>query len=191
MEAAIQARGRRSHFASKGDVVAPWQNPPSGKRLAPTQNPTMITWLNYPAFSAYAIASLVLCANLVFLWVYSGTVRARTGTATNPEDSVQYHAALSESDPPAVARVLRAHRNAEANIYPFLLLGLVFVLAGGSATTAWILFGIFSVARLLHTVAYLGGKQPWRSVFFGIGGLALIALMVCIIVLLVHPHATA
>jgi len=151
----------------------------------------MITWLNYPAFPAYAVACLVLCTNLLFLWVYSGGVRAKTGTATNPEDSVRYHAALSESDPPAVARVLRAHRNAEANIYPFLLLGLVIVLAGGSARTAYILFGVFTVARLLHSAAYLRGKQPWRSVFFGIGALALIALMVCIIVLLVHPQAKA
>ncbi len=151
----------------------------------------MITWLNYPAFPAYAITSLVLCINLLFLWVYSGTVRAKTGTAANPEDSVQYHAALSETDPPVVARVLRAHRNAEANIYPFLLLGLVFVLAGGSARTAYILFGIFTVGRLLHSVAYLRGKQPWRSVGFGIGALALIAQMVCIVVLLIHPQATA
>ena len=40
--------------------------------------------------------------------------------AINPEDGVRYGAPVSELDPPAVARLLRAHRNAEATIYPFL-----------------------------------------------------------------------
>jgi uncharacterized MAPEG superfamily protein len=139
----------------------------------------MLTSLNNPAFSAYALTCLVLCANLLFLWGYSGAVRGKTGTAINPEDSQKFGAALAETDPPAVARVLRAHRNAEANIYPFLILGLVFVLAGGGAATAATLFGIFTAARLLHSAAYVTGKQPWRTVFFIIGGLASIALMVC------------
>jgi hypothetical protein len=49
---------------------------------------------------------------------------------------VQDGAAVAEIDPPIVARILRAHRNAEATIYPFLLLGLVYVLAGGGSKTA-------------------------------------------------------
>jgi uncharacterized MAPEG superfamily protein len=139
-----------------------------------------------PAFLPYAITTLLLCLNLVFLWTYSGVARSKTGTAANPEDSLRYKAALSETDPASVARVLRAHRNAEATIYPFLFLGLVFVLAGGTARTADIVFGIFTAARLLHSAAYLKGKQPWRSIFFGISGMAIIALMVCIILVLIH-----
>jgi len=145
--------------------------------------------LQNPAFFAYAITALVLCVNLVFLWAYSGTVRSKAGAAINPEDSEKYRVPFSETDPPAVARVLRAHRNAEATIYPFLILGLVFVLAGGSALTAQIIFAIFTAARLLHSAAYLKGKQPWRSITFGISGVALIALMVCIVLLLIHRPA--
>lgn len=146
----------------------------------------MSTDLNNPAFFAYAIAALVLCLNLLALWGYSGVVRARTGTAINPEDSARFGVALSETDPPAVARVLRAHRNAEAVIYPFLLLGLVFVLAGGSGGLAKILFGIFAAARLLHSCAYVSGLQPWRTGFFVVSALTLVALMASILVLLAH-----
>lgn len=142
--------------------------------------------LNNPAFFACTLAALVLCLNLLVLWGYSGVVRAKTGTAINPEDSARFGAALSETDPPAVARVLRAHRNAEAVIYPFLLLGLVFVLAGGSGGLAKILFGIFVAARLLHSYAYVSGLQPWRTGLFVVSALALVALMVSILVLLVH-----
>ena len=58
-----------------------------------------------------------------------------------------------------------------------LLLGLVFVLIGGSAAIVSVLFTIFTAARIAHSVSYLLGKQPWRTVFFIIGGLATIALM--------------
>lgn len=142
--------------------------------------------LGNPAFVAYAITALVLSVNLIFLWARSGAVRAKTGIAINEEDSIRFKAALAEHDPPAVARVLRVHANAQATIYPFLVLGLVFVLAGGAGTTARILFGIFTVARLLHSFVYLKGMQPWRTIFFILSGLSTIALGVAIIWLLVQ-----
>lgn len=142
--------------------------------------------LNNSAFFAYALACLVLCANLIFLWAFSGATRGKTKTAINPEDAAQFGGTLVEADPPEVARVLRAHTNAQANIYPFLFLGLVFVLAGGSASVAETIFSIFVAARLAHTYVYLAGKQPWRSIFFIIGGLATIALMLAILWLLIH-----
>jgi len=141
---------------------------------------------NNPAFVIYAITCLLLCANLVFLWAFSGATRGKTKTAINAEDAAKFGGKLVEVDPPEVARVLRAHANGQANIYPFLFLGLVFVLAGGSAAVAEIIFGIFVVARYAHTYVYLAGKQPWRSIFFIIGGLATIALMIAIACLLVR-----
>ena len=134
-----------------------------------------------PAFLAYAITCLVLCANLLLLWVYSGAMRGKAGTVINEEDVLQFGASLAEIDPVPVARALRAHRNAEASIYPFLLLGLVFVMAGGSAGIATILFGIFTLARVAHSIAYLRRMQPWRTISFVIGGLATIALMLDIV----------
>ncbi|HZC16532.1 MAG TPA: MAPEG family protein [Caulobacteraceae bacterium] len=140
---------------------------------------------NGPALVAYSTTCLVLSANLIFLWVYSGLARARSQVAINPEDAARFGAALEPHDPPAVARVLRAHANAQATIYPFLLLGLAFVLAGGSYVVAVTLFSIFTIARLAHSAAYLRGRQPWRTIFFLISGLALIALMIALIWVLV------
>ena len=146
----------------------------------------MTAWLNQPAFFAYAIACVVLCGNLMFLWFFSAMARARSKTAMNPEDAAKFGSTLVATDPPEVARVLRAHDNAQASIYPFLFLGLVFVAAGGGASAATVLFAIFTVARLLHTFAYLKGLQPWRTVFFLAGALCIFALMVGIVWLLVR-----
>ncbi len=137
----------------------------------------MNIWLNYPSFVVYAIAALALCANMMFLWAFSGATRAKTRTAMNEEDAVRFGGSLVPADPPAVARVLRAHSNAQAVIYPFLFLGLLYVLAGGSAGTAKLIFGIFTLARLAHSYAYLKGLQPWRTIFFIVSGIASIALL--------------
>jgi len=129
-----------------------------------------------PAFTAYAVAILVLSFNLLFLWGYSGGVRGRSKTTPNPEDAGSARA-IVDGDPPEVARVLRAHKNAMANIVPFAILGLVYVLANGNATAAAVIFGIFTASRVGHSFAYLGAKQPWRSIAFGVGALTTLVLM--------------
>jgi uncharacterized MAPEG superfamily protein len=137
-----------------------------------------------PAFLAYAFSCLVLSLNLLLLWVYSGAMRAQGGVAINPEDGARYGAPVSELDPPAVARCLRAHRNAEATIYPFLLLGLVYVLGGGGAGIAVPIFAIFVVARIAHSIVYLRAIQPWRTVAFAASVLAILALMAAVLCVL-------
>jgi uncharacterized MAPEG superfamily protein len=134
-----------------------------------------------PAFLAYVLTCLVLSLNLLMLWVSSGALRAKGGVAINPEDGARYGAPVSELDPPAVARLLRAHRNAEATIYPFLLLGLLYVLAGGGAGMAVPIFAIFIAARIVHSIVYLKAMQPWRSIAFAISLLAILALMAAVL----------
>ncbi len=126
---------------------------------------------------AYSLAGTLLCLNLLLLWIASGATRAKAGIAINPEDGVRYNAPVSDLDPPAVARILRAHRNAEAVIYPFLLLGLLYVLAGGAITLAAPIFAVFVIARFAHTWFYLAAKQPWRTISFAVSLLATLALL--------------
>ncbi|MEO7111857.1 MAG: MAPEG family protein [Polyangiaceae bacterium] len=137
---------------------------------------------SFEALYVYALTAVVLCVNLIIIWTYSGAVRLKTKIAINPEDAERFKTKLEDLDPPEVARVLRAHANAQASIIPFLILGLVYVLIGGAASTAKIIFGIFTVARLLHSIVYLAGKQPWRTIFFGISSLALGALIVVTVI---------
>jgi len=131
------------------------------------------------AFTAYVITAIVLCLNILGLWGYSGGVRVGTKTAINPEDirTVAKDAALLESDPPEVARVLRAHRNATDNIVPFLILGYLYVQIGASSTMAMGIFGVFTAMRLLHTFSYLKGVQPWRTISFALGGVTTLVMI--------------
>lgn len=135
----------------------------------------------HPVFAAYAITCIVLCLNLLMLWVSSGAIRAKGGVAINPEDGARFGVPMSEIDPPTVARLLRAHRNAEATIYPFLLLGLLFVFTGGKAAIAVPIFAIFVAARIAHSIVYLKAMQPWRTIAFVVSLLAIVALMGAVI----------
>jgi microsomal prostaglandin-E synthase 1 len=134
-----------------------------------------------PVLLVYAVACIVLVADMLFLWVYSGVVRARVGIAINPEDAARFGVPLSEIDSPQVARVLQAHANAQATIFPFLALALAFVLIGGSLPSALILFSTFTAARIAHTAAYLRSEQPWRTLSFIVGGLTTIVLIVLLV----------
>jgi MAPEG family len=105
-----------------------------------------------PAFLAYVFTCLVLSLNLLMLWVSSGALRAKGGVAINPEDGARYGAPVSELDPPAVARLLRAHRNA-----------------------------VFIAARIVHSIVYLKAMQPWRTIAFAISLLAILALIAAVL----------
>ncbi|MEZ4381015.1 MAG: MAPEG family protein [Nannocystaceae bacterium] len=139
------------------------------------------------AYLAYGVTTLVLCLNLTVLWLASGAARVKTKTTLNPEDAqtVSKGAAVVDDNPDAVARVLRAHTNTLVNTVPFLFIGQVYVAAGADATMAWVFMGAFTAARLLYSVCYLGGIQPWRSISFALGVLATLCMLVHAAILLV------
>lgn len=141
-----------------------------------------------PAFLPFGLAAVLLCANLLFLWVRSGGARAKTQSTPNSEDVAQFGSKLAGVDPEPIARVLRAHTNAQASIYPFLVLGLLYVAAGGGLIAASAYCGIFCLARVVHTVAYLAAKQPWRTVAFVTGLLVTGVLLLHVLWLLLAPR---
>jgi uncharacterized MAPEG superfamily protein len=143
----------------------------------------MSTLASTPAFVAYAFTTAALSLLLLLLWARTGAKRASTKTTPNVEDTstVAKGAKLATEDPEAVARAMRVYQNASANVFPFLALGLVWVLLGAAAQTAWILFGIFVLARLLHAVVYSAGLQPWRTLSFVLAQLATVAVLVQVV----------
>jgi uncharacterized MAPEG superfamily protein len=136
-----------------------------------------------PATIVYLITAVAIALHMVLLDAYSGFVRARTKTVVNPEDVrvTGNGTRVVDQDPPPVARVLRAHRNLLANGIPFALLGLGWVLTGASLTWALVLFGTFVAARIVHTLAYVGERQPWRTLSFVVGQLALVGVAVALV----------
>lgn len=133
------------------------------------------------AFGYYALASTVLALHMLLLAFWTGTVRALRKQYVNPEDAKLNKAEGVETDHPDVARAKRAHQNALENAVPFFVVAALYVASGATKTGAATYFGVFVGARLLHSVFYLWGKQPWRTLMFATGALAVIGMGVQVI----------
>ncbi len=141
----------------------------------------MQTLLDNPALKTFALACAVLVLQLIALSLWTGTVRAMRKTWVNPEDATLNKGTQSDSDHPDTQRVKRAHQNALENDVPFFAIGLMYALMSPSKTGAQAYFFTFVATRLLHSMFYLWGKQPFRTMMFAIGVLAMIGMSVQVI----------
>jgi uncharacterized MAPEG superfamily protein len=132
-----------------------------------------------PVFQGYIASVIVLGLNLLVLANNTALTRALASEVINPEDRRTLPAAeiVYEGGNERTARYRRAHRNALENILLFLVTGYLLVLTGPSAPLALGLYAVFVAARLLHSVAYVGGLQPWRTAAFAVGALTQVVML--------------
>ncbi len=136
---------------------------------------------SHPTFPVYAVCSVVLSLQMLFLGGLTAGVRAKHKGYLNPEDtavSFTDAALIQGAEHPDVARVQRAHRNLLESLPMFFALGLIAVLAGGAPLATKICLGVFTGARVLHAIVYIRAMQPWRTICYAVGSLALVGLMV-------------
>jgi uncharacterized MAPEG superfamily protein len=127
-----------------------------------------------PGLAAYALSSVVVGLNMIVLAGMTGAARAKSKSFDNAEDA---RGAPLHVEHERVSRIRRAHQNAIESAIMFYPIALVYVLAGATETGAQAYCFTYAGARVLHTVAYLAGKQPWRTILYGIGTLAIVGMM--------------
>jgi uncharacterized MAPEG superfamily protein len=137
--------------------------------------------LTNPAFRTYAVCSAILAIKMLLTGNYTTLMRMRTKGFVNAEDAAAFGGTASEQEHPAVAHALRIHRNDLENIPLFWAVGLIFVLGGASASAAWWYGWTFTLARLLHWVAYVNHLQPWRALMYFVGYLCILGMAVQIL----------
>jgi len=133
-------------------------------------------------YQFYALTTVILFFKMFAISIVQGLGRLNTKTFVTAEDA-RFFAQVppSPDEAPIVKRAQMAWRNDLENVPIFLFLGLIYVTLGCSPEGAYIYFTIFIVARILHTVAYLNGMQPWRTIFFTIGMIVCVALSINIL----------
>ncbi len=127
----------------------------------------------------------LLCAAILTLKMWltangTGLLRVLRGVYISPEDYALV-GAQSKAPDETIERVRRAHQNDLENILPFLAVGFLYAATGPSYTTAWWLFVAFTAGRILHTICYALGLQPWRTLAFEVGNVALLAMIVLLL----------
>ncbi len=139
----------------------------------------MLTFSDLPAFRPFVLFSVLLILKMAAVGVATALSRRKAGVVLNPEDAgVVPGSHVANEEAPATLRAKRAHLNDLENIPGFLFLALLFTLTGCSALAGWAYFGVYFVARTLHTFFYLNAIQPWRTVVFFVGQLTLLGVMV-------------
>jgi uncharacterized MAPEG superfamily protein len=134
------------------------------------------------AFNIYLLSVAALAFNVWFLLTVLAVRRGKAKSFVNPEDAKAFKGEAVTQDAAPVERAKAAHRNALENIPLFAILGLLYVNTGGSASAALAYFVTFVVARWLHSIFYLAGLQPWRSIAFFVSLLVNIGLSVQLVV---------
>ena len=136
-----------------------------------------------PELKLYAICSSILTLQMLFLGGLTAGTRAKRNGYLNPEDQAVSFAGATHidgNDHPDTARVQRAHRNLLESLPLFFALGGIYLATGAPPLGATICFLGFTAARVLHTVVYLKALQPWRTIFYALGALSLVAQVVLI-----------
>ncbi|XP_075913911.1 prostaglandin E synthase-like [Petromyzon marinus] len=97
--------------------------------------------------------------------VYESLCLSHPQAFANVEDAMRHGGIQFCRSHPYVERSPRAHRNAMENVFPFILLGALYVLlAGPSPSVARAHFRVFAGARFAHLGAYLlSWPAPSRS----------------------------
>jgi uncharacterized MAPEG superfamily protein len=135
--------------------------------------------LTDPVFQSYVATVVVLSLNVIGLANATAITRGKNAEVINPEDkkagSDQKVVYLEGSDP--TQRHMRAHRNALENIPLFMITGLLFVLTRPSLAVAASIFAVFTVARIGHSICYVKGIQPFRTITFVVGLLAQVVML--------------
>jgi glutathione S-transferase len=127
----------------------------------------------------YALTAVVLTFKMAANSIVQGRGRLSNKVYTNPEDAKMFAATQAPEDAPIVRRAAACWRNDLENIPIFLILAGIYVAAGNLSPSAFELYCVvFVIARILHTVCYLNSIQPWRTVAYTIGAVAIVALTI-------------
>ncbi len=126
-----------------------------------------------PAIYWYSLCAVVLFLKMFALSAYQGFYRLTRRIFVNPEDAGVFNKTAAEEELPQVRRAAKAWLNDLENIPIFLGLGTAYIFIGASPKAATIIFPLFTIARILHTLTYLLGLQPWRTIVFAVGMLCL------------------
>jgi glutathione S-transferase len=132
-----------------------------------------------PAFQPLVVISVLLALKMVAVAFVTAKARFDSKVVLNPEDApVNPGAQARREEADSTLRAKRAHLNDVENIPVFMILALLFTFTGCSATAGWAYFGVYFVARTLHTIFYLRAVQPWRTAAFAIGQLTQLGIIV-------------
>jgi len=115
--------------------------------------------------------STILLLKLATFPLIVGSTRMRRKVFANDEDAGGREGAQVKYTDVVIERRRRAHLNDMENIIPFIGLIFIYAISGaGDAACVTLVSQIFTAARVIHTVVYIGEiRQPARGLAWIVG----------------------
>lgn len=137
-------------------------------------------------FEGFAFYAAVLILKMMLMSFLTSIQRFRKKAFANPEDTVAHGVDVKQDDED-VERVRRAHLNDLENIPIFLLTGVLFVLSDPDLVFALMLFRLYTLTRIIHTIVYAiyVVRQPARGIAYLVG---LVINIIMIIFVFINFH---
>ena len=142
--------------------------------------------LDDPVVRLYVVVYLLLVLKMAAVGTYTSILRTGRKVYATPEDYALQGLARRTTVDEDVERVRRAHRNDLENILPFFVVGFLFLLTRPSLGAAAIYLVGYLFVRILHSVFYIRGLQPHRTIAFAAGGALTLAMIVQTLVAVAH-----
>jgi len=134
--------------------------------------------LDDPVIRLYVIVYVLLVLKMAALGTYTSILRLGRKVYATPEDYDLQGLPRRTTNDEDIERVRRAHRNDLENILPFFVVGFLFLLTQPSWTAAAVYLIGYLIARVAHSVFYVRGMQPHRTIAFTLGGVLTLAMIV-------------
>lgn len=128
----------------------------------------------------YSLCVLALFLKMLAISCYQGYFRLRYRAFANLEDATFFGRTVRTQDMPQVQRAAKAWANDLENIPLFFILGALAVALQTPIETTSVALATFTGARIAHTLMYLGGWQPWRTLSYFVALVCLLVLAVLI-----------
>ncbi|XP_068629096.1 microsomal glutathione S-transferase 1-like [Battus philenor] len=125
--------------------------------------------LSSPEVQSFFVHSAILALKVLCVGVLTIINRMIRKVFSNPEDAKLFRGNVKYDDL-NVERIRRAHLNDLENIPVFWVLGALYLTTGPISTLAIMLFRVYTVCRIIHTIVYavIPMPQPTRAIAFAI-----------------------
>src|SRR5437588_7829524 len=133
--------------------------------------------LDDPVVRLYIVVYLLLVLKMAAVGTYTSVLRLGRKVYATPEDYALQGLPRRTTDDEDIERVRRAHRNDLENILPFFVVSFLYVLTRPSYGAAAIYLWGFLAARVLHSIFYIRGAQPQRTITFAVGAVLMFVML--------------
>ncbi|WP_417525416.1 MAPEG family protein [Marinovum sp.] len=129
-----------------------------------------------PELTALALAALLQIGQIALMAVPANR-ELGFGKTLGPRDRARLGGALEDQVSLRTARLYRAMNNHFESLILFAIATLTVTFADKASGVTALASGLYLLARLLYIPAYAFGWVPWRSVFWALGLLSILILL--------------